>query len=643
MKKERNSIYKNKSNKIRVANVSFLNGSAFKKLSLNTEIEYSQHLPSECSRRLFEGEADLALVPLADFFKHGGLTALNYGIIANSEVKSVILYSKCPLQDIEKVYVDSASNTSILLTRLLLAKNKTRNIKFFRKPSDKILDLVKENTAGLVIGDNSLFEKNFDGIKIDLAKEWTEGRISNFDTSHLPFVFALWAYKSDSLKEDEIKHINLLLEDSIKDSNFFAKEWAIENNKSIDDSLKYVNETISYQITDLEIKSINSFAKELEIIQYLSQDHSVKNTNSKTSLKVNELSLDEVLEKASIGKRLSIKEALLIAENASFADISLAAEENKKQLEENKRIRKDKVSYIIDRNINYTNVCNVYCRFCAFYTAPNKGGYLLTKEQIGKKIQETVDAGGIQILLQGGLNPELGIEYYEDLFSWIKANYPINLHALSSDEILHICQVSKLTIEETISRLIKVGLGSLPGGGAELLVDRVRARIAGLKCKASDWIEVHRTAHLLGITSTCTLMFGVGESWEDRILHMHKLRELQDETGGFTAFITWPFQDENTKLKPGDTSTSEYLKVQAMARLFLDNIDNIQSSWVTMGPSIGQIALSYGANDFGSVMFEENVVSAAGTTYYMDEELIRHQINEAGYTAFKRNVHYKEV
>ncbi len=308
------------------------------------------------------------------------------------------------------------------------------------------------------------------------------------------------------------------------------------------------------------------------------------------------------------------------------------------------------MSYIIDRNINYTNVCNVYCRFCAFYRAPeidgkpskkSHGGYLLTKEEIGKKIEETVQAGGIQILLQGGLNPELGIEYYEDLFRWIKANYPINLHALSADEILHIARVSQLTLDEVFDRLIAAGLGSLPGGGAEILVDRVRKRIARLKSPAKEWLEVHRVAHRKGLTSTSTMMFGVQEGWDDRILHMTKLRHLQDESRGFTAFITWPFQDANTKVKRGNTSATEYLRVQALARLYLDNIPNIQSSWVTMGPAVGQTALYYGANDFGSVMFEENVVSAAGTTYCMDTATIERSIVEAGFFPWRRTVHYQ--
>ena len=253
-------------------------------------------------------------------------------------------------------------------------------------------------------------------------------------------------------------------------------------------------------------------------------------------------------------------------------------------------------------------------------------------------------AGGIQILLQGGLNPELGIAYYEDLFRWLKREYPaVNLHALSADEILHICKVSNLSIEQTLQRLISAGMGSLPGGGAEILVEHVRKRIARLKSSAELWLAVHRTAHRLGIPSTCTMMFGVKESWRDRLLHLEMLRQLQDETSGFTAFITWPYQQGELRLARGDTSAAEYLRVQAVARLFLDNIAHLQSSWVTQGPSIGQVALSFGADDFGAVMFEENVVSAAGTTFRMNSEFIESQIRRAGYTPWRRNVRYQEV
>lgn len=348
--------------------------------------------------------------------------------------------------------------------------------------------------------------------------------------------------------------------------------------------------------------------------------------------------LDDLLDRASSGERISLDEGLDLAVSASLAELGLAADARRQQLHPGRR-----VSYIVERNINYTNVCNVYCRFCAFYRAPGRpGGYTLDREQLAHKIEETVAAGGIQILLQGGLNPELGIEYYEDLLGWMKREYPaVNLHALSADEVLHITRVSRLTIDQTLRRLIDAGMGSLPGGGAEILVDAVRRRIARLKSTTQEWLEVHRTAHRLGIRSTCTMMFGVGESWRERLEHLEELRRLQDETGGFTAFITWPYQRGDLALAEGNTSAPEYLRVQALARLFLDNIPHLQSSWVTQGPAVGQVALDFGADDFGAVMFEENVVSAAGTTYRMNAALIEDHIRRAGYIPWRRDVRYR--
>jgi cyclic dehypoxanthinyl futalosine synthase len=349
--------------------------------------------------------------------------------------------------------------------------------------------------------------------------------------------------------------------------------------------------------------------------------------------------IDSILETAADGRRICADEALLLAENTPLAALGMGADKRRRALHPGNR-----VSYIVERNINYTNVCNVYCRFCAFYRAPGReGGYTLSKEQLAGKIEETVEAGGIQILLQGGLNPELGVEYYEDLFQWIKADYPINLHALSADEILHIAKVSELTIDQVLGRLIEAGMDSLPGGGAEILVDHVRHRIARLKSSTDQWLDVHRAAHRLGIPSSCTMMFGVRESWSDRLEHLERLRQLQDETGGFTAFITWPYQQGTLSLRRGNTSSAEYLRVQALARLFLDNIPHLQSSWVTQGPSVGQIALDFGADDFGAVMFEENVVSAAGTTFKMNAASIEECIRDAGYTPWRRNVRYEEV
>jgi cyclic dehypoxanthinyl futalosine synthase len=303
------------------------------------------------------------------------------------------------------------------------------------------------------------------------------------------------------------------------------------------------------------------------------------------------------------------------------------------------------VTYIVDRNINYTNVCNVYCKFCAFYrTERDADHYVLSHEEIDRKIDELVSIGGIQILMQGGHHPKLGIDYYLDLLNHIREKYPqVNIHAFSPPEFNHFAEVFRMPLREVILRFKEAGLGSIPGGGGEILVDRVRHRIAPLKCNTEQWLEVMRTAHDLGLNSSATMMFGHVEAVEDRIEHLERLRQLQDQTGGFTAFICWTFQPGNVALKATPVGSTEYLRTQALSRIYLDNFENVQSSWVTQGPKIGQIALRYGANDFGSVMMEENVVSSTGTSFRITREEIEQLIAEAGFEPRTRNNWYELV
>jgi cyclic dehypoxanthinyl futalosine synthase len=301
------------------------------------------------------------------------------------------------------------------------------------------------------------------------------------------------------------------------------------------------------------------------------------------------------------------------------------------------------VTYIVDRNINYTNVCNVYCKFCAFYrTEKDADHYVLSHEQIDQKIDELVAIGGIQILMQGGHHPKLEIDYYLDLLHHIREKYPqINIHAFSPPEFNHFAEVFRMPMREVIQKFKDAGLGSIPGGGGEILVDRVRNRISPLKCNSDQWLEVMRIAHELGLNSSATMMFGHVEKIEERIEHLDRLRELQDQTGGFTAFICWTFQPENVVLKATPAGSAEYLRTQALARIYLDNIENLQSSWVTQGPGIGQVALRYGANDFGSVMMEENVVSQAGTSFRITRDEIERLIADAGFVPRTRNNWYE--
>lgn len=305
------------------------------------------------------------------------------------------------------------------------------------------------------------------------------------------------------------------------------------------------------------------------------------------------------------------------------------------------------VSYIIDRNINYTNFCTEYCSFCNFYRPMNSPeGYILSKETIYEKIQQTIDLGGTGVLMQGGLHSELKIEWYEDLCRSIKIQFGdrIWLHFLSAPEILNIAQISGITIRDTIARLRDAGLQSIPGAGAEILDDEVRHRIARLKCNTEEWIDVHRTAHQLGVRTTATMMFGTGETLEHRLNHLEQIRRLQDETGGFTAFIPWSFQREGTSLGrfvKEDATAVEFLKMLALSRVYLDNVCNIQTSWVTPGLKVCQMGLRFGGNDVGSIMIEENVVSQAGANYHASEEDLRRLIRDAGFVPKQRDTLYR--
>ncbi len=348
---------------------------------------------------------------------------------------------------------------------------------------------------------------------------------------------------------------------------------------------------------------------------------------------------EDVRQKVSDGGRLSREEAIVLLRDGDFLELGMLAD--------SVRWRKHPepvVTYIIDRNINYTNVCTAQCAFCAFYRdLPSKEGYLLGKEELTRKIDETVALGGRQILLQGGLHPDLGIEYYEELFRWMKATFPIWVHGLSPAEVQHIARVSKLSIEETLRRLMDAGLDSIPGGGAEILSDRVRKVIGIAKGSTAEWLAVMEAAHALGMKTTATMMFGHVETLEERVDHLLHLRDLQDRTGGFTAFIAWTFQPENTALAGDELTSFQYLRTLAVSRIVLDNFPSVQASWVTQGSKIGQVSLRFGANDFGSLMIEENVVSAAGSHFRLTEAEMARTIQEAGFTPKRRTMSYEIV
>ena len=334
-------------------------------------------------------------------------------------------------------------------------------------------------------------------------------------------------------------------------------------------------------------------------------------------------------------------EALDLFQSDDLIGIGLAADTVRRRLHPD-----GIVTYLIDRNINYTNLCTEYCSFCAFYRPMDSSeGYLLSQETVFQKIQETLALGGTGVLMQGGLHRDLKIEWYEELLSAIRQRFPsVHLHCFSAPEILNIAEISGLTIRDTIARLRDSGLASIPGGGAEILDDEVRWRISRLKCTTEEWLTVHRTAHALGLRTTATMMFGCGETYAHRVRHFLRIRQLQQDTGGFTAFIPWIFQRTNTPLGSfikEEATAVEYLKTLAIARLFLDDIHNVQASWLTPGLKMGQIAMRFGGNDLGSILIEENVVSAAGCGNRTNEEELRRIIRDAGFRPVQRDTLYR--
>jgi len=351
--------------------------------------------------------------------------------------------------------------------------------------------------------------------------------------------------------------------------------------------------------------------------------------------------IDETLVKRVLaGERITDEDALALYQ-FPLSDLGRLAHERRLQIKG--AAGRSVVTYIVDRNINYTNVCNVYCKFCAFYrTEKHADHYVISRDELDQKLDELSAIGGVQILLQGGHHPGLDIDFYLGMLSHIREKYPkINIHGFSPPEFNHFSEVFAMPLREIITKFIDAGLGSIPGGGGEILVDRVRNRIAPLKCNSDQWLDVMRIGHELGLKSSATMMFGHVETVEDRIEHLGRIRRQQDETGGFTAFICWTFQAENTALRAEPVGSAEYLRMQALSRIYLDNIENVQSSWVTQGPQIGQVALLYGANDFGSVMMEENVVSKAGASFQLASGQIERLIREAGYAPRRRNNWYE--
>jgi cyclic dehypoxanthinyl futalosine synthase len=639
----------NDDKRLRVAAVQYLNArplyEGLDREPVSARVRLDLALPSEVARRIAEDEADVALMPVAAAATIGDLRfARECAIGARGPVRSVVIVADRPIAELTDLALDMSSRTSVVLARLVLRRLLGKEPRLVGRPAAQAISEVQGTTGAVVIGDPALAIEGQYAHTVDLGQAWMEW-------TGLPFVFAAWCGRPGALDAEDERILIAAKRAGIARRDAIADEYAARTDRPASSMRAYLKDAIHHDFGDEERRGLTRFFTEAASAGLLPKaevrffdDAPSGSTAARaapaaahTTRVAREPSLDLLLARAADGERLSAAEGERLLAEAGMFDLGLAAD----------KVRQRKhphgvVTYIVDRNVNYTNVCTTSCRFCAFYRpVGHPEGYVLSREVLGQKLQEVVDAGGVQILLQGGLNPELPITWYEDLFRWMKSEYKLGLHALSPEEILHLASLEKLSIETVLARLHAAGLDSVPGGGAEILVDRVRRKIAKAKCTSDEWLQVMRVAHHMGLRSSCTMMYGTVDDARDRINHLVKLRDLQDETGGFTAFFCWDFQyEQGTRILPGETGTQLYLRQQAVARLMLDNVDHVGASWVTQGPEVGQVALRFGADDFGSVMFEENVVSSAGTTFGMNAAGMEARIRAAGFKAVRRNVRY---
>jgi cyclic dehypoxanthinyl futalosine synthase len=623
------------SERLRVAAVGYLNArplyEGLDRPSASSRVDLTCASPREVARRLAEDEADVALMPVAAAATIGDLRLVRgCAIGARGAVRSILVVADRPIETLEELAVDLSSRTSVVLARLVLrARQRGREPRLVGADPTEAIAKVGGSRGALVIGDPALEIEGRFAHSLDLGLAWWE-------LTRLPFVFAAWCGRAGALSADDEGLLEASKAAGLDRRNAIAEEHAARTGLSPASLRAYLRDAIRYGLGDEERRGLERFYDEAAHAGLLPRTR-VRFFDDDRRAPVPRAALDTLLGRAAEGERLSAAEGERLLDEASLFDLGLAADAVRRRKHPN-----GVVTYIVDRNVNYTNVCTTSCRFCAFYrTLGHPESYVLSREELGKKLQEVVDAGGVQILLQGGLHPELRIEWYEDLFRWMKREYRLGLHALSPEEILHIAQLEGLTVRQVLERLRAAGLDSVPGGGAEILVDRVRRRIAKAKCTSEQWLGVMRVAHQMGLRSSATMMYGTVDTPRDRVAHLVKIRDLQDETNGFTAFFCWDFQHERgTRIEAGDHGTVLYLRQQAVARILLDNVAHVGASWVTQGPEVGQVALRFGADDFGSVMFEENVVSSAGTTFCMNADAMEKRIRAAGFKAARRNVRY---
>ena len=598
---------------------------------LDADVEEIAGVPTDLNARLLSGEVDVAPISSIEYARNADRLKLLPRLCVSSEgaVDSIQLVSRIPLARVRTVAITPESATSVVLTKVLL-------------PHADHVPFGEEADAKLLIGDAALKSAFEDPTPhYDLGRMWLE-------QTGLPMVFAVWA-----VNEPPPPAIGDLEEALVGVGQARPARAGAARLRS-ERALRLSRGLPGPLLREAALLLRPARARRLLHLPRAGARRrrarprpgaALRALPGGDDLSVQEVGIGQILEKALDGERITDAEALELLESRDLVSVGRAADDLRAR-----KTDPERVTFIIDRNLNYTNICVTDCDFCAFYRRPGdmSEGYLLPKPVIFKKIEETLAIGGTGVLMQGGHHPDLGIDYYEDLFSSIKARYPIHLHALSPPEIQHISRRSKLTVWETLSRLRDSGLDSVPGGGGEILVDRVRHIIAPKKTKSDEWLDVMRHAHRLGMSTTATMMYGHVETVAERVEHMRRIRELQDETRGFRAFISWTFQRDGNRLdnvvSDDQMPTSfDYLLTQAVSRIYLDNVDHIQSSWVTQGLKIGQVALGFGADDMGSVMIEENVVSAAGTTHRTSTEELVHLIKALGKTPVQRDTLYREV
>ncbi len=586
--------------------------------------------PAEVARAIAEGDADVALLPVAAAASIGGLELVPGSAIgADGPVRSVAIFGERPLEQLDTIALDLSSRTSVVLARLVLAARGLRP-RLVGATAAEALSRVGGATGALAIGDAALAVEGRFAHTLDLAAAWKE-------LTGLPFVFAAWFARPGVLAAGDGEAFTAAKGYGLARVAELAAEHAEAHGLDAASLTSYLQDSLRYDLDAPALRGLGEFFARAASAGHLPRSAPSTVTAPVATGPQHAESLDRLLSRAADGDRLSGAEGVRLLREAPLFDLGLAAD----------TVRRRKhphgvVTYIVDRNVNYTNVCTTSCRFCAFYRPVGHAeGYVLSREELAEKLSEVVRAGGVQILLQGGLNPDLRLSWYEDLFRWMKREFALGLHALSPEEILHLARIEELDVRAVLERLRAAGLDSVPGGGAEILVDRVRRRIAKTKCTSEEWLGVMRVAHHMGLRSSATMMYGTTDTPEDRVQHLLKLRELQDETAGFTAFFCWDYQyEKGTRIAPGDGGTQLYLRTQAVSRLMLDNVDHVGASWVTQGPAVGQVALRFGADDFGSVMFEENVVSSAGTTFGVDAREIERRVREAGFRVARRDVRY---